>query len=146
MKRFPFINSRHLIAAGLFILLTPFSVLAQDFEMSDEQKKQFEAQLQQTTERLNLSDEQAIAVGYIISHSMTERMAVMHKYGLSPDNPNAKRPGMRTMRKMRGEMEKLDEEIRTALSDHLTKDQLNTWEQIQSENRERMRQRMRNGN
>lgn len=118
---------------------------AQSVDLDEAQREQIANQIEQTKEQLQLSDAQTAAVEEILVNAMTERFAVMQKYGINPTDPNFKRPGRKTARKLRSEMQGLDEELKNQLANHLTPDQMATWETLEKERRDRMRKRLRSG-
>ena len=125
--------------AVLFIMLSASPAWAQEFEPTQEQKDRMALQIEQTSERLQLTDEQAVEVSAILSESFTERLTIMDSYGIYPNDPNFERPSMRTLRKLRKEMKNLDKETHEQLSAHLTEEQMDTWKDLEAERRERMR-------
>ena len=122
------------------------TVSAQGVELSEHQQQQIDAQIEAFKSQMQLSEDQVEAVEPILQHSFTERLAILNSYGINPNDPDFKRPKMGTMRKMKKKMDQLEKDTKKALADHLSKDQLATWEELETERRNRMRERMQNGN
>lgn len=136
---------RHLFLLTLLSLLLAAPVFAQPTEPSDDAREHLRAQVDATLDRIDVTDEQRTAVAPILEASMLDRLAVMQEYGIDPQNPSANgRPGIRTMRKMRGDIEEIQERTESQLEAHLTEDQLDTWKEIEEERQAEMRARFRN--
>ena len=125
---------------ALFLFTTP--VLAQDIELTEEQEYQLAQNVEEAKERLELTEEQAVAVEGIIRNSMVERMLILDKYGINPGDPNFQRPDMSTLSSMRGDMDRLDSDIKKQLKGHLSKKQMKTWKKLERERQNRMRSQM----
>lgn len=128
--------------AALFLLFA-HPVVAQPEELTEEQKKQMADQLENIKDQLQLSEEQAAAIKPVLMNSFQERMAIIEKYGINPNDPNAKRPKIRTMRSVGKEMDRVDKNVKDQLSNHLSAEQMETWEQLEAERKEKMRTQMR---
>ena len=113
---------------------------AQEFEPTEAQKQHIADQIEASKQRLQLSEEQTDAVETILHNSMVQSMAIMKKYNFTPGST---RPSMRTMRKMRKEMSQHGEETKKQLAAHLTESQMDTWESLEKERQDRMRERLR---
>ncbi|MEM9997081.1 MAG: hypothetical protein AAF809_05225 [Bacteroidota bacterium] len=126
----------------LFSLLLAAPAFAQPTEPSDEARERLRAQVDATLDRLDVTDEQRAAVAPILEASMLERLAVLQEYGIDPQNPSANgRPSIRTMRKMRGDIEDVQERTEEQLEEHLTDDQIDAWKDIEKERQAQMRAR-----
>lgn len=101
----------------------------------------FAEQLDDMTSRLGLTEDQADAIAPILEESFDKRKAVMAEYGVTP----GQRPdlSMRQMRAMGKKMKAIRKETNEQLAQHLSPDQMDTLEDIQKEQRERMRDAMR---
>ncbi|MEM8560020.1 MAG: hypothetical protein AAGG50_19560, partial [Bacteroidota bacterium] len=109
---------------------------------SDEARERLRAQVDATLDRLDVTDAQRAAVAPILEASMLERLAVLQAYGIDPQNPSANgRPSIRTMRKMRGDIEDVQERTEEQLEEHLTDDQIDAWKDIEKERQAQMRAR-----
>ena len=144
MKTPTLIHLRTSVLAIVMLLLCASPAWAQGIELSEEQKMQMAEQQEQAKERLQLTEEQQEAIAPILENSMAERLAIMEEYGINPSDPDFKRPGMRTMRKMRKDMDRLDSNTRKQLENHLSDEQMDTWDELQKERKDRMRQQMQN--
>lgn len=132
-----------LLAALSLLLAVP--VFAQPAAPNAEARERISRQVDDTLFRLDLSEEQRYAVAPILEADMLERLAVMQEYGINPQNPSANgRPSMRTMRKLRGDIEDVRDRTESLLKGHLTDDQLNAWKEIEEERQAEMRARFRN--
>lgn len=129
----------------LLSLLLAAPLFAQPTAPNAEVRERISRQVDDTLFRLDLNEEQRYAVAPILEADMLERLAVMQEYGIDPQNPSANgRPSMRTMRKMRGDIEDVRERTESQLKDHLTDDQLDAWKEIEEERQAEMRSRFRN--
>ena len=146
MKSITFSQFFGVMLTALFLIFSTSVSLAQERELTEEQKNMMTEQIEHAKEQLQLTDEQSEAFETILTDTFQQRMAIMEKYGINPSDPNFKRPGMSTMRKMRKDMDKVDKETEKQLSEHLTSDQMATWEKLEKERQERMRDQMRNRN
>jgi len=124
----------------LFLFLSP--AWAQTGEPTEEQKQQLASQVEQSKELLQLTDDQVVAVEAILTNSFSERMGIMEKYGINLNDPNFKRPGMSKMRRMGKDMDKVKSKTNKQLEEHLTSDQMETWETLEEERSARMRERL----
>lgn len=88
--------------------------------------------------RLNLTDEQAPRVEAILRESAEKRRAVLEKYGVGGDN----RLSFREKRSLRGELESIRQETKSALGGVLTDDQLAEFGKIQEEQRQALRAKL----
>ena len=129
-----------LLALSLFLLATP--ALAQDIELTEAQQSQLAQNLEITKDRLELTEEQAVAVEEIISNSMVERFLILEKYGIDPNDPSFRRPDRSTLKSMQEDMGRLDSDIKNQLGQHLSKDQMKTWKKLEKERKNRMRSQM----
>ena len=128
------------------ILLLYFAspVWAQEFEPNEEQQKMIDKHMEETKDRLQLTDDQLVAVEEILLGVFTEREAIKEKYGINPQDPDFKRPKRKTAKSFRNDMDHLKDETAKQLSTHLTADQMATWEVLEQERADRMRDQIRN--
>lgn len=136
-----------ILLLALFSLFAVFSLFAtplwaQELNLSEQQEQQIASQIELTKERLELSDEQAVAVEEILQNTFTERLLIMDKYGINPQDPNFKRPEMSTLKSMRDDMSRLDKDTRKQLDTHLSKKQMKEFKKMERERQDRMRKRM----
>ena len=94
--------------------------------------------------RLNLTDEQSEKFEPIILDQWEKRLAVMKKHGINRDSSlSEKKIGLRQLRAVRKEMDKINKEIEKQLANILSKEQMDEYNNIQEENRVEMRMRLR---
>ena len=104
-----------------------------------------QSQLQETIDRLELTDEQIEKAKPVLENAVDKRDAILKKYGMDEASleSGAKRPGRRSLRAMRGEMDELSDETIEDLRGILTVEQIDEYEALQTERREAMRNRIR---
>ena len=94
--------------------------------------------------RLNLTDEQSEKFEPIILYQWEKRLAVMKKHGINRDSSlSEKKIGLRQLRAVKKEMDKINKEIEKQLANILSKEQMDEYNNIQEENRVEMRMRLR---
>ena len=94
--------------------------------------------------RLNLTDEQSEKFEPIILDQWEKRLAVMKKHGINRDSSlSEKKIGLRQLRAVKKEMDKINKEIEKQLANILSKEQMDEYNNIQEENRVEMRMRLR---
>ena len=135
-----FFSIRLLSSLSLLFLLLASPVLAQVAAPTTQASEQISAQVKQSLERLQLTEEQHDAVATIMEESFMKRLAVMEKYGISPENPEAiQELRMRTKRKVGKDMDKVHNETEKQLGEVLTEEQMKEWKEIEEERRAQMR-------
>ena len=133
---------------ALVLLLLAMPLYAQDTEseekaMTDKASERFRAQLQETEERLQLTDEQTETVRPILEEATRQRQAVLEKHGVDLEGTEkADRPGRRTLRRMRNDLQEVNKETQRELEDVLTSEQMKQWEALQEERRAEMREQL----
>lgn len=133
---------------ALVLLLLAMPLYAQDTEseekaMIDKASERFRAQLQETEERLQLTDEQTETVRPILEEATRQRQAVLEKHGVDLEGTEkADRPGRRTLRRMRNDLQEVNKETQRELEDVLTSEQMKQWEALQEERRAEMREQL----
>lgn len=133
---------------ALVLLLLAMPLYAQDTEseekaMIDKASERFRAQLQETEERLQLTDEQPETVRPILEEATRQRQAVLEKHGVDLEGTEkADRPGRRTLRRMRNDLQEVNKETQRELEDVLTSEQMKQWEALQEERRAEMREQL----
>lgn len=133
---------------ALLLLATP--LYAQDTEPDDEAtteeaRERFRAQMKETEERLQLTDEQKETARPILEEAYWQQRAVLEKYGIDLERMDRDdRPGRRTLRRMRNDLNEVNEETEKKLEDVLTDTQMGLWDELQAERRDKMRERLRN--
>ena len=115
---------------------------AQGVELTAEQQYQLTHNIERAKEQLELTQEQAEPVEAILRNAMIERLLILDKYGIKPNDPNFQRPDMNTLSKMRDDIDRLNGDIKNQLKSHLSKDQMKTWKKLERERQNQMRARM----
>ncbi len=110
-----------------------------------EQTEQLQRQLQETRTRLNLTDAQAEQVRPILQAALEARLEVLREYGfdLRDDSGSAGRLGFFQARRLRRDLDSVQERTIDELDDVLTDTQLAAYEELQEERRETVRERLR---
>jgi hypothetical protein len=103
-----------------------------------ERAAQAAARLEEIRGRLNLSEEQRAAAEPILRASFERRAALVQEARAGGD-----RPGLRELRRLRGELDAISEETDAQLAPILTRAQAAEWSAIQAELREEARERFR---
>ncbi|MEO0580143.1 MAG: hypothetical protein AAFZ58_15755, partial [Pseudomonadota bacterium] len=110
----------------------------------DDRAAKIQEQMQQTIERLDLTDEQIEKIKPIMQESMEARQKIMASYGIDPENSDgAGKLGMRKARAMRKEMNAINAGTLSELEQILTAEQLNEYKAIQKERQAEMKERIR---
>ncbi len=107
--------------------------------------EQFRRQLQDTRTRLDLTDAQAEQVEPILQAAFEARIEVLREYGidLREGAEPAGRVGFFQARRLRRDLDAVQERALDALDDVFTDAQLEAYEELQEERREAMRERLR---
>ena len=124
----------------IILLVTSTMVVADDHRPAMAQER-----MQQTIERLELTDEQIEQATPVFEKAAAARQAILSNYGIDPEsNPgSSEKPGLREMRAMRKEMNDLRNETVSELEQILSDEQLEEFKRIQQERQAEMRERMR---
>lgn len=127
------------VMVGVLLMISPCTFA------DDHKAEPAQAQLQETIDRLELTDEQIEKARPVLENAVDKRDAILKKYGLDEASldSGAKRPGRRSLRAMRGEMDELSDETIEDLRAILTAEQIDEYEALQTERREEMRNRIR---
>lgn len=108
-----------------------------------ELKQEMREKLEAIEERLELSDEQRESFRPVVKASGEQRMAVLKRFGVEPENPaGIKDLSFRKKMKLRGEMQAIDKNTEKELKDILSEDQLKLWKEIEEERRAEMQKKM----
>ena len=95
--------------------------------------------------RLNLSDKQAEQFEPIFLGHIEKRLGVMEKHGINRDFRSfGKKMGLRQLRAVKRDMEKINKQTENELAGVLSKEQLDEYKKIQEELRIEMRARLKN--
>ena len=108
---------------------------------------QLERRVGEIRERLALTEEQAEATLPILRAAVEKQRAVLAEHGFDPGvragRGGVERPGLRTLRKLRRDMDAVRAETAEKLAEVLDEEQLAEYGKIQEENRREMRHRIR---
>ncbi|WP_129648135.1 hypothetical protein [Peristeroidobacter agariperforans] len=107
--------------------------------LSEEQRAQMEARLEEVRTRLDLSAEQQAQLQPILRASFEKRLALLDAYGLNRDG--GQRPSFQQMRALRGEMTELREATERQVAAVLDERQMAEFRKIQDEMREQLQAR-----
>jgi len=111
--------------------------------IGEEASERFRAQMAETQERLQLTDEQTEAVRPILEDAYLQQQAILENYGIDLENTNdADRPGRRTLLRMRSDMNDVHKETKKKLEDILTGEHMGLWEELSEERRAKMREKL----
>ena len=107
--------------------------------------EQFRLQFQATRTRLGLTDAQVERVGPILQAAFEARLEVLREYGIDLRNGSEStgRLGFFRARRLRRDLDGVQERAMDALDDVLTDAQLEAYEELQEERREAIRERLR---
>jgi len=129
------------LAFALLLLATP--LYAQDTVADNETTERFRSIMDETEERLQLTDSQKETVRPILNDDQMQRQAILNEYGIDLENIDPEnRPGRRTLLKMRRDMNKVNKRTEKQLASVLTDDQMAEWGALKEERREKMRDRL----
>jgi hypothetical protein len=131
-----------LTAAATLIALFAIGTQA---KADDDRAAMAQEQMQQTFERLELTDEQIEQVKPVLEASVASMQEILLSYGMDPESRqgSAEKPGFRKMRAMRKEMHAVRENTLAELELVLSDEQLEEFKRIQGERQAEMRERMR---
>jgi hypothetical protein len=141
----------HIAILSSSVLTLVFSLLvsplvAQTVPDSVEVRERFQAQIEESFERLELTGEQIESVRPIMDETFSQRLAVLEKHGVDMEDPEKiKSMGLRKKRKMSKDMEKVRTSAAKQLESVLTADQMDEWKKLEEERRARLREQMKNG-
>ncbi|MEM1093534.1 MAG: hypothetical protein AAGJ10_02940 [Bacteroidota bacterium] len=95
-------------------------------------------------DQLSLTEAQRETVRPIMTSAFAERLVVMEKHGVNPAQmQSGKRPGLRTLRRMKKDMDALNKATEEELEAVLTEEQMAQWRTIEKERQDRMRAQLR---
>ena len=117
---------------------------AQDADR-EAQRAEFLERLEEVRSRLDLTDEQVEQVTPILRASFEALREVLQKHGIDPrgGSRGAGRLGLRGLRNLQRDVAPVREQVLEDLGEVLTDEQLEIYKEIQEENRQAMRQRLR---
>jgi Spy/CpxP family protein refolding chaperone len=130
---------RILSAAVIVVFATLWLALA--VSATDEDRiAAFLERAEQTKERLALTPEQEAQITPIMEDARDKRLTILEKYGFG----NGTKPSLSLRKKvaLAKEMRAVRDETNDRLARHLTREQMQEYEEIQEENRARMKEMM----
>lgn len=128
----------------LFSLMASLTTsLAQ--QVDSDQIAEFEARIEQTKQRLNLSDEQVANIEPVLISRAEASMLVLENNGIDLTVPREQRerPGFQQMQTIAKELQAVREETAEEMAEILSEEQMQEYRKIQKENRAEMRERIR---
>ncbi len=113
-------------------------ILAQQEEMLHETI--MSKRLDRIGERLELTSEQTERVRSILTDHFEAQIAVLDKHGVASGNGgDSKRPGLRTLRRLRKDLNAINRKTESDLSAILSSSQLEAYDELQAEQRKKLR-------
>ena len=114
-------------------------------EARTEQLEQLRQRLEEARTRLNLTDEQVEQVSPILRSGFEALLGVLQEHGIDPRDRSggANRLRFRQLRRLQRDLNAVREQTIENLDEVLTDEQLETYKEIQEENRQAMRERLR---
>jgi hypothetical protein len=131
-----------LTAAATLIVLFAIGTQA---KADDDRAAMAQQQMQQTFERLELTEEQIEQAKPVLEASAASMQEILLSYGMDPESRqgSSEKPGLRKMRAMRKEMHAVRDNTLAELELILSDEQLEEFKRIQGERQAEMRERMR---
>lgn len=133
------------ILMGLLASTWLLANVAMAEDLPQDRVAQVEQRLEQTKQRLNLSDAQQEKITPILEASIEKQQALLSKYGISLQGKrNGKEKlGLRKARKLGKEMQVLRDEMRTQVKTVLNDQQLTEFDKMQEEAKTQRRAKIR---
>ena len=130
------------VVAFIVLLATGMQAVAEDNRTAEAKEK-----MQQTIERLELTDEQIEKVEPVLQESAAARQKILSSYGIDLESRQGSvgKPSPRKMMAMRKEMNAVGENMLGELKQILSDEQLEEFKRIQEERQAEMRERVREG-
>ena len=116
--------------------------LAQDVEPAP--RTELVEALEAARERLALTDEQAEQMRPILEADLAARLAVLEEHGIELDAAERPRLNLRELRELSAALAAVRADTLKALANALTAEQLATYQELQAEAAEALRDRLRN--
>lgn len=125
---------------GLLASLTTSQAQQADPDRLDE----LDARIEQTRQRLNLTDEQSVQIEPILESNFHASMLVLESHGIDLSVPREQRarPNFREMRAIGKELQAVREETAEEMAEFLTEEQMEEYRKIQEERRAEMREQI----
>ena len=121
------------------------TVAFQERQLGEEQIEQIRARIQETRERLNLTDEQIEQVTPILRAGFEAQMEVLEQHGIDIGNRSGgrNRLRLRQLRRLGRDLDAARERTAAELGAVLSEEQIEVYKEIQEERRQAMRERLR---
>ncbi len=129
------------------LLLTLILALTTSGVMAETGQQDFLAQMEKTRARLQLTDEQVEQITPVMENHLEQTQIILSKYGIDLDNRGQgerKKLGLSKARQLGKELKTLRAKTTDELSQYLTDKQMATWQEIQQERRQQIRDRIKN--
>lgn len=125
---------------GLLASLTTSQAQQADPDRLDE----LDARIEQTRQRLNLTDEQSVQIEPILESNFHASMLVLESHGIDLSVPREQRarPNFREIRAIGKELQAVREETAEEMAEILTEEQMEEYRKIQVERRAEMREQI----
>ena len=125
---------------GLLASLTTSQAQQADPDRLDE----LDARIEQTRQRLNLTDEQSVQIEPILESNFHASMLVLESHGIDLSVPREQRarPNFREIRAIGKELQAVREETAEEMAEFLTEEQMEEYRKIQEERRAEMREQI----
>ena len=130
-------------------LVTMFGLLAslttsQAQQVDPDRLAELEARIEQTKQRLNLTDEQAVQIEPILESNFHASMLILESHGIDLSVPREQRarPNFREIRAIGKELQAVREETAEEMAEFLTEEQMEEYRKIQEERRAEMREQI----
>ncbi|MEM6648083.1 MAG: hypothetical protein AAF730_17705 [Bacteroidota bacterium] len=131
-------------ALAWVLLLLAVPLRAQTTAPAEITPERIAEQIDADMDQLDLTETQRETVRPIMESAFAERLAVMEKHGVDPAQlQSGKRPGLRTLRRMKKDMDALNKSTEEELNAVLTDEQMEQWRAIEKERQDRMRAQLR---
>lgn len=126
---------------GLMASLT--TSLAQ--QVDPDRLAELEARIEQTKQRLNLTDQQVAQIEPVLESSFEASMLVLEDHGIDLTVPRdqRERPGFRKIRAIAKDLKAVREETAEEMAEILTDEQMKEYREIQEERRAELREQIR---
>ncbi|MCP4997529.1 MAG: hypothetical protein GY933_01960 [Hyphomicrobiales bacterium] len=140
------ISTVRLICLGGFylLLLLIYATAAQAQTSKTLDLKSGTQQVEILAARLQLNEEQRVAIRPIMKEFMTSTRAVLEKHGVDPQS--GEQPSLTVLFALRGDMQKYRKQMEEQLYSVLSPEQMSTFRQFQDEQREARRARLKQSN
>ena len=131
------------IATIVSLMASLTTSLAQ--QVGSDRAAELEVRIEQTKQRLNLTDEQVAQIEPVLESSFEASMLVLEDHGIDLAIPRdqRERPGFRKMRAISRDLKAVREETAEEMAEILTDEQMVEYRKIQEERRAQLREQIR---